>query len=97
MGGRAALNPALADVLRGLGRIVYLRVDEPELWRRVSKTGRPAFLTSDDPRAEFMELCRQRRPAYERLADVTVDLDAADVDESLRRLRQAIEENPNAR
>jgi shikimate kinase len=76
-----------------LGLFVYLYVDTDELYRRISQTGRPAFLTSDDPRAEFMRLAAERDEVFRKHADVIVDLDALGPVEATDRLVEQLREH----
>jgi shikimate kinase len=53
---------------------VWLRADPQLLIRRVG-TGRGRPLLDDDPAANLLELYEARRPLYEAVAQITVDVD----------------------
>jgi shikimate kinase len=74
LGGGAALGePEAPEALRGQC-VVYLRVPEDHLIRRVREGGWPAYLDdSGDPEAALRELLAERLPRYEAMADVIVD------------------------
>jgi hypothetical protein len=57
----------------------------------------PPFLDEADPAGDFLLLCRQREPQYERLADLTVNLDGLDVEAAVDAVARCIEEHRNAR
>lgn len=96
-GGRTAINPRTRHMSKHLGLRVYLEVDPHELFRRVSAGGLPPFLDPQNPQKSFLDLYEQRRPQYESLADVTVNLDGLDPAQAAAAVLAAIEEHENAR
>ena len=97
LGGRTATNRSVADLLGGIGLVVFLDPDPSELWARVERGGLPPFVEGEDPAAAFAALCAERRPQYERIADLVVKLDRLGVDEALEKLVRSIEEHADAR
>jgi shikimate kinase len=72
--GGAVLDPENRRRLKEAGLVVWLRADPATLAGRVgSGAGRP--LLSGDPQAALTKLDEERRPFYEELADVVVDVD----------------------
>ena len=72
--GGAVLDAAIRDLLRRSGPIVWLRADPSTLAQRVgSGAGRP--LLEQDPAGSLRALYDTRRPVYESIADLTVDVD----------------------
>jgi len=72
--GGAVLDPANRALLRRSGPVVWLRATPATLSRRVGDgAGRP--LLAPDPAAAIISLERARRPAYEEVATLTVDVD----------------------
>jgi shikimate kinase len=87
--GGAVLDPANRDLLRRAGTVVWLRARPSTLARRVvSGTHRP--LLEHDPAAVIEELDAVRRPLYEELADVVVDVDDLDPSAVVDRVLEAI-------
>jgi shikimate kinase len=75
--GGAVLDPDNRHVLRRGGVIVWLRAQVETLAQRVGDgAGRP--LLGDDPAAALGLLYAQRRPFYQELAHVVVDVDRLD-------------------
>ena len=71
VGGGAVLRNS--DLLKRIGRVVWLRVSEDEMWRRVAgRTDRP-LLNVADPRARFMELLHERTTMYATATDLAID------------------------
>lgn len=70
-GGGAVLQLRNYELLRAAGPIVYLRAPAELLRARVGRgAGRPLLKTP----GAFEKLLRERSPAYERAADVIVDV-----------------------
>ena len=75
--GGTVLAEANRALLRSGGIVVWLRAEPATLAARVgSGAGRP--LLGGDPAARLVELDAVRRPLYEEVADVTVDVDRLD-------------------
>ena len=68
-GGGIILRAENVQLLRGMGRIVWLDADEEVLWQRVSKHSTRPLLQTPDPRVRFAELLRERLPLYQSAAD----------------------------
>ena len=72
--GGAVLDPENRRRVAAGGTVVWLRADVDTLAARVGAgEGRP--LLGADPRRALTALYEQRRPLYEELADVVVDVD----------------------
>jgi shikimate kinase len=72
--GGAVLDPHNRAVIKDAGFVVWLRATIETLTRRVGDgAGRP--LLGDDPEEALRRLYPQRRPLYEELADLVVDVD----------------------
>jgi shikimate kinase len=75
--GGAVLDTANRELLRRSGPVVWLRADPGTLATRVgSGAGRP--LLDADPKGNLRRLYETRRPVYEALADLTIDVDDLD-------------------
>ncbi|HET7228301.1 MAG TPA: shikimate kinase [Chthoniobacterales bacterium] len=72
-GGGIVLRSQNVQLLRGMGRIVWLDADEDVLWQRVSKHSTRPLLQTPDPRARFSELLRERLPLYQSAADYRIN------------------------
>ncbi|RZI95231.1 MAG: AAA family ATPase [Microbacterium sp.] len=71
LGGGAVLDPATQADLAS-HRVILLTVGPQTIESRIRGTKRP-LLQGDDAVARWTELYEQRRPLYERLADITFD------------------------
>lgn len=72
--GGAVLDPVNRRRIQEAGTVVWLRADVGTLAQRVGGgEGRP--LLGDDPPGALRRLYEERRPIYEEVADVVVDVD----------------------
>jgi shikimate kinase len=73
-GGGWVMNESARAHLRGLTRIIYLRVSPDEAARRMGRgVARRPLLASGDAVSTLRALHDRRREAYEAVADVTVE------------------------
>ena len=93
LGGRTAVNERVGELLGGLGVVVYLEVSPEEMFARVLRGGLPPFVGKDDPVMHFLELYQERVPHYQRLADLTVNLDGLDAAAAAEKLSRALEDH----
>lgn len=78
--GGAVLDPANRQLLRASGTVVWLRADPATLAQRVGDgDGRP--LLEGDAAGALRRLDAVRRPLYDEVADVVVDVDRLGPDE----------------
>lgn len=87
--GGAVLDPANRKVLAEGGTVVWLRATVDTLSRRVGD-GRGRPLLADDPRGALARLYEERRPLYEELADVVIDVDGRTRDAVVDELEKAL-------
>jgi 5-deoxy-5-amino-3-dehydroquinate synthase len=79
VGGGAVLDPANRAAIATAGSVVWLRASLATLCERLGDgVGRP--LLAPDPAAALARLEPERRPLYEEVADVVVDVDTGATD-----------------
>ena len=74
-GGGVVLRPQNRQVLRELGRIVFLNVSVDEQLRRVLQDPNRPLLQVEDPRARLEAMQAERGPIYRELADLILKTD----------------------
>lgn len=76
LGGRTPLNKKNQWALKNSHvncLLIYLQARKDEVFARMMKNGRPAFISEGkDTKKIFSELWNKRLPVYEQLADITV-------------------------
>jgi shikimate kinase len=93
LGGGALMNPDTRQVLRGIGRIVYLKTSMKEILRRARVRGFPAFIKGENPEAEFVRIFHEREPVYLESADVAVDIGTAGPEDAAELVIAAIRQD----
>lgn len=87
--GGAVLDPENRRLLREAGTVVWLRAAVDTLAARVGD-GRGRPLLSERPEETLHRLDRDRRPLYEDVADVIVDVDGIGPDDVVERILAAL-------
>ena len=83
--GGAVLDPDNRRRLRQAGLVVWLKAGMPTLAQRVvGADHRP--LLDDDPLAALTRLYRDRRPLYQEVADVVVDVEGLTPEETAQKI-----------
>ena len=89
-GGTVENGPAMSSIAP-LGTLVYLEVEEEELFRRIRTSGIPPFLEGENPpEVLFHRLYLRRTALYEKWADNKVALPPAALEENFERLYATI-------
>ena len=87
--GGAVLDPSNRRRIAEGGTVVWLRADPVTLAARVGDGhGRP--LLADDPAGALRRLYDERRPLYEEIAEVIVDVDGLTRDEVVAAVERAL-------
>ena len=74
LGGGAADNIPLMEMLKESGKIIYLTRKEEEMLPVILKHGIPAFLDKDNLEGSFHKVFTSRDKAYRSYADSIIDL-----------------------
>ncbi len=90
-GGSAICRPAEAEHLKALGTMVYLRVSEAELTRRITNLSSRGIAMQ--PGQTLSDVMAYRAPLYEKYADLTVDCAAGmDLGQTMQAVRALLAE-----
>jgi len=73
-GGGACDNIRLLDLMKASGTIIYLKVEETALFKRILIDGIPPFLEGPDPSEAFHRLYDERNTKYSNIADFMIEL-----------------------
>ena len=93
LGGGAADNARLMDLMASSGTIVYLRRAEDDLLERVLSKGIPPFLDKDDVPGSWKRIFIRREEIYLKAADIVVELGPyGDKAEALEKIMKALED-----
>ena len=73
LGGGSLDNPKNTDAIKSIGSLIYLKAAPQVLWRRLQKSGIPAYLDPQHPENAFHALAEKRIPLYEAAAQIIID------------------------
>lgn len=94
LGGGAADNAPLMQLMKKTGKIIYLKRNENEMLPVILKHGMPAFLDPEDVEGSFHKVYARRDAVYSEAADLVVDLGPyRDKEETARMLVEKLKEN----
>lgn len=85
-GGSAVYSDEAMDHLKSIGTVVYLRVSYEELESRLGGLHERGVVMKNGMGMSLADLYEERRPLYEKYADVTIDIDGLSVRDAARRL-----------
>lgn len=83
LGGGACDNKSLIALTKASGTVVYLKVAQETLLKRILRGGVPPFLDPLDVKGSFSDLYRSRDALYGKFSDIVIELPPyTDVNES---------------
>jgi len=63
------------EKLKACGKMVLLRVNKEEVYKRILEKGIPSFFDKENPRQSFEKIFSERMGKFEEMADFIVDCD----------------------
>ena len=75
LGGGMPVKEANRELLRKIGKVVYLRAKPETIFERVKDDDKRPLLKTEDPLAKIEELLEKRASFYEDVADMIIDTD----------------------
>lgn len=91
-GGSAVYGPEAMEHFKEIGTIIYLKMSYPEMQHRIRNTFRKRGVVLRHGESEA-DLYRERVPLYEKYADLVIDEQNKDSEETLQILLEHLEEN----
>ena len=88
VGGGTPVRPRNQELLKQLGKVVYLRVKPETVYQRLKEDDTRPLLQCPDPLGRIRELLESRKEAYEACADLVLDADDLDVDETMEKIAE---------
>lgn len=92
VGGGTPVRPENRELLKKLGRVVYLRIQPETVYERLKNDKTRPLLQCEDPLSRIKSLMEARKEAYESCADEIIDVDSLDVDTIIQKINK---EKPN--
>lgn len=78
-GGGAILSDKIRKMLAGRGTVIYIDVSIEDQLRRMEKDKRRPLLQTQDKRSVLEDMCQERAPLYDEIADLRVMSDSRSV------------------
>lgn len=88
VGGGTPVRAENRDLLKRLGRVIYLRLKPETVYERLKNDNTRPLLQCENPLEQIRELMESRREAYESCADLIVDVDDAEPEEILKKIEK---------
>jgi len=93
LGGGACDNTPLISLIQSSGEVVYLKVEQSVLLKRILKGGVPPFLDPLNVEGSFAELYTHRDALYGKLSDIVIELSPyADINDTAHYLFSRLSE-----
>jgi len=83
-GGSVIFGREGMENLKNLGAVIYLKVEEKEIERRLSNIKTRGIVMGEDETIE--EIYETRTPLYEKYADITVECDGMDLEKTVEKI-----------
>lgn len=80
-GGGCVETPAVREMLKARGIVIYMEVTLETQLRRLKRDKRRPMLQGENPQDVLIRLWEEREPIYEEIADFTVTTDKRSVNE----------------
>jgi len=77
LGGGAVLNLNNISYLKGLGKLIYLKINFQTAQNRILQTPLPAFIDPKYPLFSLHKVYQERLSLYEAIADISIDTNSA--------------------
>ena len=81
VGGGTPLREENRQLMKRLGRVVYLQADPDTIFERIRNDHSRPLLQTEDPRKRIEEMVKQREPAYLEAADQVIRVDGRRIEE----------------
>ncbi|HSW86121.1 MAG TPA: shikimate kinase [Rhabdochlamydiaceae bacterium] len=76
VGGGAVLDPDNVHILKKMGTLIYLEESKEILKQRIFNASyMPSYLDENDPLASFEKMYRERKPLYEKIPSVRLNIE----------------------
>ena len=99
VGGGTPVRPRNQELLKQLGKVVYLRVKPETVYQRLKEDDTRPLLQCPDPLGRIRELMESRKEAYEACADLVLDADDLEtmekIAEEMNKMKILVINGPN--
>lgn len=93
-GGGIVLLQENRELLKRIGRVVYLRASSRDLYERTKLDKNRPLLQDPDPAGKLKSLLNLRRPLYEEVADICIDTGRQPVHQIVQKITNTLRLSP---
>ena len=90
VGGGTLMDSENKEILKQLGQLVYLQVEDDLLFSRIMADGIPATFDASNPRGSFDKLLSERQVVFEKTCETKVNLTHCSVDQAAQAVLSAV-------
>ena len=90
VGGGLPVREENHDLLKKLGKVIYLKVTPEVVYSRLKTDTTRPLLQVEDPMERICSLMQQRAPVYEKCADVILDTSELSFEEVISQIMEAV-------
>lgn len=87
VGGGLPMRECNRELLKELGKVVYLRAKPETIYDRLKGDTTRPLLQGENPQQKIIDMIAQRGPYYEEAADYIVDVDGKEFDEIIKEIK----------
>lgn len=90
LGGGTPMRAENREIIKSLGKVVYLKAAPDTIYSRVKHDTRRPLLQCENPRARIEALLEERNPIYESMADVVIEVDGKHIKQVVQEVAEAV-------
>lgn len=90
VGGGLPLREENRELLKKLGKVVYLRAKPETIYERLKEDTTRPLLRGESPQEKICSMMEERDPVYEMAADFVIDVDGKGFDEIMDEIEEAL-------
>ncbi len=90
VGGGLPMREENRSLLKGLGKVFYLKVTPEVVYNRLKGDTTRPLLQVEDPQGKIRSMLKERSPIYESCADVALDVSYKSFDEILALIKELV-------
>ena len=90
LGGGTPVREENRPIIRGLGKVIYLKASPDTIYERVKYDTKRPLLQCQNPKARIEELLKERNPIYESVADAIICVDGKNIKDVIQEIVEAV-------
>lgn len=92
LGGGTPIREENREIIKQLGKVVYLKASPDTIYSRVKHDTRRPLLQCENPKERIETLLKERNPIYESVADIIIQVDGKHIKEVVQEVAEAVKD-----